>query len=220
VAIRPTAQEGVFTDGSWLYTRNPIPGRAVYGEELRTEAGVEYRRWDANRSKLAAYLKRGGRTWPFRETSRILYLGAASGTTASHLSDVCVRGSIVAVEISPRSFRDLVAVAEARTNLFPVLGDARRPTKYRAHAAGVDVLYQDVAQRDQETIFLQNMELVRTGGVGFLMHKARSVDVSAEPRTLHEKARAALSSAGLDVLDVRALDPFAADHAAIVARKR
>lgn len=220
MAIRPTNHEGVFTDGSWLYTRNLVPGRAVYGEALRIDGGIEYRRWDATRSKLAAYLKRGGRVWPFRATSRVLYLGAASGTTASHLSDVCSLGTLVAVEISPRSFRDLVTVAEKRPNLIPILGDARQSATYASHASGADVVYQDVAQRDQEGIFLRNVEFLRPDGVGFLMYKARSADVTARPGDLYEEAKATLASAHLDVLDVRTLEPFQADHAAVAVRKR
>jgi len=216
VAIRPTDHVGVFTDGSWLYTRNLVPGRAVYGEALRVEDGVEYRRWDAERSKLAAYLKKGGVRWPFLETTSVLYLGAASGTTASHLSDICPRGTIVAVEVSPRSFRDLVNVAEGRPNLLPILGDASRPDAYRSRVGNVDVVYQDVAQRDQEAIFLRNLSALRPEGVGFLMLKARSVDVAARPADLYRVARETIASKGFDVLDVRPLDPYAGDHAAIV----
>ena len=216
MAIRPTDHVGVFTDGSWLYTRNLVPGCAVYGEALRVEDGVEYRRWDAERSKLAAYLKKGGVRWPFLETTSVLYLGAASGTTASHLSDICPRGTIVAVEVSPRSFRDLVTVAEGRPNLLPILGDASRPDAYRSRVGNVDVVYQDVAQRDQEAIFLHNLASLRPEGVGFLMLKARSVDVAARPADLYRVARETIASKGFDVLDVRPLDPYAGDHAAIV----
>src|SRR2546428_279580 len=87
--VRSTEWEGVYADGPWLLTRNLVPGAVVYGEGLVREKGREFRRWDANRSKLAAYLKRGGRVWPFRFRSSVLYLGAGSGTTASHVSDVC-----------------------------------------------------------------------------------------------------------------------------------
>src|SRR5213593_115138 len=99
--VRSTEWEGVYADGPWLLTRNLVPGAVVYGEGLVREKGREFRRWDANRSKLAAYLKRGVRVWPFRFRSSVLYLGAGSGTTASHVSDVCADGTVAAVEISP-----------------------------------------------------------------------------------------------------------------------
>ncbi len=220
MAIRETQHAGVYTDGAWLYTRNLVPGTAVYGEGLVVQEGLEYRKWDAARSKLAAYLKLGGRIWPFRASSSVLYLGAGSGTTVSHISDVCAQGTLVAVEISPRVFRDLVSVAERRTNVLPVLGDAERPETYRHHVPGVDVLYQDVAQRDQEAIFFQNLQFVRTGGSGFLMVKARSVDVAARPADIYERARSSLARRGFHIADVRTLDPFEEDHAAIVVQKR
>ncbi len=220
MTIRATEATGVYTDGVWLYTRNLVPGKAVYGEGLVKDQGIEYRRWDAARSKLAAYLKRGGRTWPFRDASSILYLGAGSGTTVSHLSDLCPRGSIVAIEISPRVFRDLVSVAETRANLIPILADATQPQSYRNHVPAVDVLYQDVAQRDQESIFLRNLEFLRPDGVGFLLVKARSVDVAARPAEVYARTKDALVKKGLEVLDLRELDPFEVDHAALVVRRR
>ena len=220
MSVQPTEWEGVYSEGPWLLTRNLVPGAAVYGEGLVRSGNVEYRRWDANRSKLAAYLKRGGRVWPFSDSTHILYLGAGSGTTASHLSDLCPAGSIVAVELSPRVFRNLLALAERRKNLLPVLGDASRPDMYRSHVNAVDVIYQDVAQREQEEIFAKNLEFLRIGGFGLLMVKARSVDVSADPKAVYTTVRRGLGSRGLEVLDLRSLDPFEADHAAIVVRKR
>lgn len=219
VTLRATVQAGVFTDGVWLYTRNLVPGKAVYGEGLVRDEGVEYRKWDAARSKLAAYLKRGGRVWPFRATSSVLYLGAGSGTTVSHVSDLCPQGSIVAIEISPRVFRDLVSVAETRPNLVPILADATQPQTYRNHVSPADILYQDVAQRDQESIFLKNLEFLRPDGIGFLLVKSRSVDVAARPADVYARTRDALVTRGLEVLDLRELDPFEVDHAMIVVRR-
>ncbi len=218
--LQPTAQSGVYTDGAWLYTRSLVPGRVVYGETVLRDHGVEYRSWDANRSKLAAYLKRGGRVWPFTPSSAVLYLGAGSGTTVSHVSDLCPRGTIVAVEISPRVFRDLVTVAESRPNLVPVLADATRPDTYASHAGTVDVLYQDVAQRDQVGIFLRNERCLRSGGVGWLMLKARSVDSAARPPDVYAESGEALRNAGFDILDERPLAPYQEDHCAFVVRKR
>jgi len=47
-----------------------------------------------------------------RPGSKVLYLGAASGTTVSHVSDIVGKDGIVyAVEFSHRSGRDLVNMA-------------------------------------------------------------------------------------------------------------
>ena len=219
VPVRSTEWEGVYADGRWLLTPNLVPGAVVYGEGLVREKGREFRRWDANRSKLAAYLKRGGRVWPFRRRSSVLYLGAGSGTTASHVSDVCAEGTVTAIEISPRSFRDLLVLSEKRPNLVPILGDASKPESYGGRVGSVDVLYQDVAQRDQDGIFLRNLDLVRSGGIGFLMVKARSADVSASPPAVFDSTKRTLSEAGIEVIDFRILEPFQADHGAVVVQK-
>jgi fibrillarin-like pre-rRNA processing protein len=219
MAIRPTEWEGVFTDGPWLLTRNLVPGVSVYGESRPRESGVEYRRWDANRSKLAAYLKCGGRVWAFDDRSSVLYLGAGSGTTVSHISDICRSGTITAIEVSARVFRDLLKLSEARANLVPVLGDATKPEQYPGRFAAVDVLYQDVAQKNQAEIFLKNMESVRPGGVGYLMVKSRSEDMAASPSRIFDEAKRDLADAGMKVLDLRMLAPFQLDHAALVVRK-
>jgi len=219
MAVRSTEWEGVYTDGPWLLTRNLVPGAVVYGEGLVREKGQEFRRWDANRSKLAAYLKRGGRVWPFRPRSSVLYLGAGSGTTVSHISDVCAEGTVTAVEISPRSFRDLLVLAEKRPNLVPILGDAKKPESYGGRLGSLDVLYQDVAQRDQEGIFLRNLDLLPSGGTGFLMIKARSADVSASPVKVFESTKRSLADAGFKQIDFRTLEPFQADHGAVVVVK-
>jgi fibrillarin-like pre-rRNA processing protein len=219
MAIRPTEWEGVYTDGPWLLTRNLVPGVSVYGESRPVEDGVEYRRWDANRSKLAAYLRCGGRAWPFRDATSVLYLGAGSGTTVSHLSDVCPHGTIAAIEMSRRSFRDLLKLAEGRPNILPILGDAARPETYGSRVGPVSVVYQDVAQREQDVIFQKNLEGLRSGGVGYLMIKARSEDVAARPSDLYEDARRKIAGAHLKVLDLRVLAPYQTDHAALVAQK-
>lgn len=219
MTIRPTEWDGVYTDGPWLLTRNLAPGISVYGESLPVEGGAEYRRWDANRSKLAAYLRCGGRVWPFHDASSVLYLGGGTGTTVSHLSDVCPRGTITAVEISPRAFRDLLKVAEARPNVVPVLGDAAKPESYGPRVGPVDVLYQDVAQRDQEGIFERNLESLRPGGAGFLLVKARSEDVTAKPADVFGDAKRRLADSGLQILDVRLLEPYQTDHTALVVRR-
>jgi len=218
-AIRRSDVPGVSTDGERLYTENLVPGVSVYGERLVAQGGVEYRAWNPRRSKLAALLRKGVGTFPFGRRTDVLYLGAAQGTTVSHLSDICVDGTVYAVEISRRAFQKLLALAERRHNVMPILGDADAPAAYERLLAPVDALYQDVAQRDQVGIFAKNLRFLRPGGFGLLMVKARSTDVAAEPRDVYAAARRALEAAGLDVLEAVPLDPFEADHAAFLVEK-
>jgi len=211
--------EGVFSDARDFFTLNLVPGRDVYGEKLLTSQGREFRRWDPFRSKLAALMHKGCPAWPFKVDSSVLYLGAASGTTCSHISDICSRGRLYCVEISPRVFQKLLDVCSARPNMNPFLGDAGRPEAYRSLFGAVDLVYQDIAQRDQLPIFLKNLPLMKLGGTAFLMVKARSVDVSANPRDVYAETARGLGAAGYKVLGSVELGPFEKDHAAIVVKK-
>lgn len=49
---------------------------------------TEYRIWNPFRSKLAAAIMAGIEDVWIRPKSKVLYLGAASGTTVSHVSDI------------------------------------------------------------------------------------------------------------------------------------
>jgi fibrillarin-like pre-rRNA processing protein len=212
--MRPAGFEGVYTDGERLYTRNSAPGKTVYGERLVTSEGVQYREWVPTRSKLAAYIRSGGRFFPFRPDSRVLYLGAASGTTASHVADIVNKGTVYCVEISPRSFRDLVPVCESRTNMVPFLADATKPQEYSFAVSGVDIVYQDIAQKGQAQIFLKNFSAFAAQS-GLLVIKSRSEDVTQDPLRTYEESRRQLLSGGLQVREVVRLDPMEKDHAMI-----
>ena len=216
--MQGTRFEGVFTDGDRLYTRNSAPGRTVYGEKLVTADDVQYREWVPTRSKLAAYIKVGGTFFPFRRDSKVLYLGAASGTTASHIADIVTDGTVYCIEFSPRSFRDLVPVCESRPNMVPFLADATKPHEYAFGVSGVDVVYQDIAQKGQAQIFMRNFKEF-AAGLGLLVIKSRSEDVSQEPARTYEDARKQLRAASLRVNEVVQLDPLEKDHAMIAVER-
>lgn len=214
--MQPTEWPGVFREGPTLFTQNRVPGHRVYGEELRVDGGVEYRAWDPYRSKLAAWLLKGGGTAPWAGARSVLYLGASHGTTASHLSDLLPETPIFVVEKSPVSFAPLLALARQRENLLPLLADAQLPERYLADVGSVDFLYQDVAQRDQTRIFLENADVaLRPAGTGLLMLKVRSVTQRLSPRAVVDQARRELAAGGRPVTDHRELSPFSRDHAAL-----
>jgi fibrillarin-like pre-rRNA processing protein len=210
-----TRAKGVYWDGERLLTRNNAPGAKVYGERLLTFEGIEYREWSPSRSKLGAYLRLGGLRSPFNEDSRVLYLGAASGTTASHVADIARNGTVYCVEISPRSFRDLVKVCEERRNMVPILGDATRPQDFSFLVERADIVYQDIAQKNQAGIFANAMRAFGARS-GMLSLKARSEDVTRDPERIFEEARSQLTEEGFQVLDLMDLAPFEKDHAMIV----
>jgi fibrillarin-like pre-rRNA processing protein len=197
------------------YTLSRDPGERVYGERLMNIDGNEYREWSPHRSKLSAYLCLGGKCIPFTDSGNVLYLGAASGTTASHISDIAVNGRVYCIEISQRVFRDLVSVCERRKNMIPVLGDAAVPEGYGFAVDDVDVVYQDVAQKGQADMLADNMDLF-SARYGMVSIKARSEDVTASPDRIFERARERLAERGMKILDMRSLEPYEKAHAMIV----
>ena len=208
----------VFSERGRLYTRSYDPGRRVYSERLVSADGSEYREWNPTRSKLAAYLSTGGTAYPLRKDSKILYLGAANGTTVSHVSDIAHEGMVYAVEFSPRSFRDLVRMSETRKNVNPILADATNPSEYSFAVDKVDVVYSDVAQKNQADILADNMDMYGAR-FGMLCIKARSEDVAARPEVVFEQSKRRLQTRGFKVLEMRSLEPHEKDHVMIVVER-
>ncbi|WP_248897030.1 fibrillarin-like rRNA/tRNA 2'-O-methyltransferase [Haloplanus halobius] len=188
-------------------------GSPVYGEPT----DGPWRLWDAGRSKLGAMLELGLDTG-LAGGDAVLYLGAASGTTVSHVADVC--GPTYAVEFAPRPARDLVDVAASRPTLFPLLKDARRPETY-AHVveSGLDAIVQDVATRGQARVATRNRQFLAADGRLVASIKARSEDVTAEPAAVFEDALDELRTA-YEILETARLDRYHDDHLAVIARPR
>jgi len=205
-----------------LATRNLAPGVKVYGEMLIEHEGMELRVWDAYRSKLAAALLKGLKTSPLKSGLKVLYLGVASGTTCSHVSDIVGEsGRVYGVEFSPRVMREfLERVARYRPNVIPILADARFPAEYSSITEEVDVIYQDVAQPYQSKILIDNADFyLKKGGWAFLAIKARSIDVTKEPSEVYRKEMEALKDRGFEIINVVHLEPYDVDHAMILARR-
>lgn len=187
--------------------------REVYGERLAHLGGRTYRRWDPFRSKLAAALVRGWLGPRPEEGERWLYLGAATGTTASHVADlVGPDGAVYAVERSLRPFARLLGLADRYPNLYPILGDARRPMDYLARVPPVDGLYLDVAQPDQVGIALANARVFLRGtGTLLLVLKTSSLGREKDPRRHLADAEAELDRA-FELEASLALEPFHKRH--------
>ena len=223
--------ETVLLEGRNVWTVNANPGIAVRGESLRKFRGVEHRRWDPNRSKLGAGLLRT-RNDPSLllpdAGSTILYLGAGHGTTISHLHDhLCgaknrFGGRLVAVDLAPRCLRDLTYLAEHRTGLVPVLGDARKFDAWGVLIPSrVDWLFQDVAQAGQVEIFLSAVRrFLSKDGIGLLSLKAASERHNeGGDEDIFAEAIAQLSSE-VELLEHINLTGFEDQHALFVIRRR
>jgi fibrillarin-like pre-rRNA processing protein len=184
----------------------------VYGERMIGDT----RLWDPYRSKLAALYHRI-KGVDLKPDMRVLYLGAAHGTTVSHVADYVE--VVYAVEFAPRPMQDLIEVVQRRSNVVPMMADAAQPGQYAPLLEPVDLVYQDVAQPDQATIALRNCIFLKRGGAFILMLKTRSVDVRREPDLLFRETLAQLGSSGLAVSESTWLTPYHHDHAAIVCVK-
>jgi fibrillarin-like pre-rRNA processing protein len=224
-AIEHEGLDGVYwielDDGTRkLATANLAPGTQVYGEKLINFEGTEYRLWDPYRSKLAAAILRGMKKIPLTKGTKVLYLGAASGTTVSHVSDIIGQSGLTyCVEISSRPLRDLLLVCCRRPNLVPILADASKPDGYCSLVERADVIYQDVAQPEQTEILLSNIRaFLPEGGHAMFAIKARSIDVTKEPREIFRDEMEKLEKE-MEIIDTKILDPYEKDHAMILLRK-
>jgi len=205
-----------------LATENLVPGNQVYKEKLIVKKGTEYRLWDPFRSKLAAAIMNELEIFPFENKTKVLYLGASTGTTVSHISDIVGPSGIVfAVEHASRVARDFLdRVAAYRKNIMPILQDARKPKEYFSVFGKVDVVYVDIAQPDQTEIAIDNCEMfLKKGGYFFLVIKTRSIDVTKSPKKIVEEETQKLKSR-FDVMQSIDLHPYDKDHAIVIAKFR
>jgi len=205
-----------------LATENLSPGHSVYGEELVKHRRKEYRTWDAYRSKLAAAILKDIKEIPIAPGRTVLYLGAASGTTASHVSDILgKKGTVFCVEFAQRTMRELIDnVCSYRPNMSPILADARYPSTYRSLVSPVDAIYCDIAQPEQARILADNADLfLKESGAIMIAVKSRSVDVTMSPGTVFSQERTMLIRRGFKIVDMIRLEPYEKDHAMIVATR-
>jgi len=203
-----------------LATENLIIGNQVYKEKLIKKKDIEYRLWDAFRSKLAAAIMNGLEIFPFKEKTSVLYLGVSTGTTVSHISDIVgPQGIIFGVEHSSRVARDfLYRVASHRKNIIPIMQDARQPQQYFSVYCKVDVVYVDIAQPDQTDIAITNCKMfLKNGGYLFLVIKTRSIDVTKAPKKIIEKEKNKLNE-NFEIIQVIDLCPYDKDHAMVIAK--
>ncbi|MEM1607609.1 MAG: fibrillarin-like rRNA/tRNA 2'-O-methyltransferase [Candidatus Bathyarchaeia archaeon] len=212
----------ILEDGSHrIASKNLAPGRDVYGERLIKHGDVEYRVWDPYRSKIAAAILKGLKMLPIKAGYKVLYLGAASGTTASHVSDIVgEEGHVFCIEFAPRPLKELIDnVCRYRHNMSPILADARFPEKYANLVEKVDMIYCDIAQPEQAQILANNAKIfLKKSGWIMLAIKARSIDVTKEPSEIYKREIAILEKNGFKIHQVIHLEPYDKDHAMILAQ--
>ena len=113
-------------------------------------------------------------------------------------------GQVVAVEISPRMMRDLVTLAERRSGLVPVLGDARLSHTVSPYIRGkADWMHQDISCANQAVTFVKMAgTFLKPGGTGLLSLKAASERSSdGDDDTRFAKAERILGESELEVVE-------------------
>jgi fibrillarin-like pre-rRNA processing protein len=197
---------------NYILTKSLRPGESVYGEKLVKIGGIEYRAWDPRSSKLAAAILKGI-DFPLKDNTILLYLGASTGSSVSHLSDIFTSGKIYAVEIAKEVGVKLILLAEKRNNIYPIIADARKPEVYRDLVEDAEFVYQDIPQKDQIDIFLRNLNIVK-GKRGLIVIKTRSIDVSKSVESI-AKEEVEKIKAIAKVNKVVKLSPYYSDHIAV-----
>lgn len=161
---------------------------SVYGEDVKRIDKLYFREWEPKRSKIAAALHKRVKELPFRKSSNVLYLGASTGTTVSHVADICSDGRVYAVEKAYDPFVKLLSLSERRDNIYPILEDAGQPERFSFFIDRVDVIYQDVAQRNQVQIFNENARAFPGARLAMLVIKIRSISGKGDESTiLHDE---------------------------------
>ncbi|KAG8630132.1 hypothetical protein KVT40_001751 [Elsinoe batatas] len=231
--VEPHRHAGVFVargKEDMLCTKNLTPGESVYGEKRiaidnpskdaddAATTKTEYRVWNPFRSKLAAGILGGIEDIHMKPGSKVLYLGAASGTSVSHVADIVgPTGTVYAVEFSHRSGRDLINMATKRTNIIPIIEDARHPLKYRMLVGMVDCIFADVAQPDQARIVALNAHLfLKVGGGIVVSIKANCIDSTAAPEAVFAREVQKMREERIKPKEQLTLEPFERDHAMVV----
>lgn len=212
--------DGIYKLGRDYATKSIAPKQKVYDERVIRKAGNEFRIWNPRKSKLSAALHKGLKNIPLKRNMKILYLGIANGTTASHLSDlISENGIIYGIEFSSRPIRDLIFVSEKRKNIIPILDDARLPQNYANKIEKVDLVYCDIAQKDQSEILIRNANIfLKKKGFIMIAIKARSIDVSRKPREIFEEQKRILEKR-FNILQQINLEPFEKDHCMFVGNR-
>jgi fibrillarin-like pre-rRNA processing protein len=217
--MKPFSITGVYKYKNKIFTENPsyCKGIKIYDEKIIKYRNKEYRSWNPYKSKLSAAIHNGLNKIELSEDSKVLYLGAATGTTVSHISDILNNGIIYAIEKSPFALKKLLKLCKQRKNIIPIMADANNLESYNATVPIVDFIYQDISQRNQDEIFINNIKkYLKIKGHGMIMIKSRSIDVSLKPNKIYDRIIERLKTNKIKIIDIIDLSQYEKDHASIV----
>ncbi|RLJ04371.1 MAG: fibrillarin-like rRNA/tRNA 2'-O-methyltransferase [Candidatus Aenigmatarchaeota archaeon] len=193
---------GVYKKGNNLYTK-----------------GKNLEEWNPYKSKPAAAILNGLQNFPVKKWQKILYLGAAHGTTISHFSNIVgEKGIIYGVEVSDKIILKLIDKVRKKKNIVPILEDARFPENY-GWVGKVDLVYEDIAQRDQVQILKKNKVFLKEKGIILIALKAKAIDSVREVKEIYREVIEELSK-DFEIIETIDLEPYEHDHLFIVGRMK
>lgn len=210
---------GIYLVDNKLATINLDIGHKVYNEELIHYNNNEYRLWNPYRSKLAAAILNKLKTVGIKKNLKILYIGSATGTTVSHVSDIIGKdGLVYCIELSERNMRQFLNSCENRENIIPILADARYTEKYEDIIEECDVLYQDVSSKDQTEILKKNSRFLKKNGIAYFIIKSQSIDISKDPKIIFENELNKLKQ-DFEIKEKINIEPYDKKHLFVVLKK-
>ncbi|XP_020289803.1 rRNA/tRNA 2'-O-methyltransferase fibrillarin-like protein 1 [Pseudomyrmex gracilis] len=197
-----------------LITKSVVPRIAAYEGEKRIyfldkykRERIEYRIWDPFKFKLAAAIRKDINNIYIMPKSKVLYLGAESGTAVSHVADIVgLDGIVYAVESVQKHMKQLVEVAQKRSNIVPILEEAWHPYKYRMLIGMVDVIVSDIARPDYTEIVAKNAHNYLKNGGHFVIFIKMSMDPSDRYNDAWRTARRNLENEKLRIEEYKKLD--------------
>ena len=218
--VQKSKYEGIYSinlkNRRLIATQSITPGKTFFNEKTYKENNYEYREFNPSHSKLASAVIKKISLMPIKKGDAILYLGASHGYTPSFISDIVGKGGMIfCLDFAPRVVRDLLFVCEERENMIPLLADANKPNRI----SQVNLIYQDVAQKNQVEILIKNLEFLKPKGYALIAIKARSIDVTKSPQKIYREVEEKLKEK-LKIIDQKELDPFQKDHCFFVCQKK
>lgn len=108
-------------------------------------------------------------------------------------------------------------MAKKRTNIIPIIHDARKPQDYRFLVGMVDIVFADVAQPDQARIIGQNCKMyLKNGGKFLISIKSNCIDSTHKPQVVFANEINKMREMGLTPMEQLSLEPYARDHAVVL----
>lgn len=174
--------------------------------------------WNPYKSKWKAVLEKGINI-NLEGNENILYLGASSGTTVRHISQM-TNGIIFAIENSPKMAIRLVRTALKKNNIAPVFCNARDIEFIKSSVFGekISVLFQDIPSIDQVKILENASRIVEDKCLILFCLKTQSISQEKPEKTCQEVKEKLRDK--FKILNIVNLEPFHKKHYFFVMCKK